>query len=453
MNPPEEGIPLKKLLFTLLLLWLTLMCAGALAVTATVKYTPVECGKPTTFTFELDTQPDTENGGYVKYSLTTVWLWYDNTRDMIFSPVSTLSEFYGYRTDNTFQFTFYASGTYRMDFRVLYRQDGNSTVQNPSVPIDVVVKDPDYPCVEDIADGLVAQAKQASDTDYGRALWLHDWIIDHTAYDSKLMYCSVEGALARGLSICNSYQAAYAMLLDRLGIPNKQVKAVVSGGGHTWNLVRLDGQWCHIDPTWDDDKTERHLYFGVTDELISLSQGHQPFTADASAPAVSLSNHYYIRSGEASKWGKLYTAAIQEKLDQDLTGFTIPRGKLQDNTYNDDIRAAIAAFWLSQQEWTASYGKAALAVSYNAADAAFVCKVAAVGPEQLLSLPASLTAVGTDALSGTGASCIRVPASLTDSAALAALPADLLWLCEGDTAATYAREHNIPFICTTKDAE
>ena len=43
---------------------------------------------------------------------------------------------------------------------------------------------------------------------------------------------------------------------------------------HAWNLVQLDGQWYHVDVTWDDPAPDRygqvlHDYFLVTDQEIS----------------------------------------------------------------------------------------------------------------------------------------------------------------------------------------
>ena len=134
----------------------------------------------------------------------------------------------------------------------------------------LTIDDPAYPTIEAIADEVVSRCRAEASDDYELALALHDWLIDHTTYDDSLMYCHPEGALARGLSICDSYQLAYAMLLDRAGIRNARIEAIVPGGGHTWNVGELGGDWYHIDPTWDDG-SDRHLYFGVTDELIALS--------------------------------------------------------------------------------------------------------------------------------------------------------------------------------------
>lgn len=42
-----------------------------------------------------------------------------------------------------------------------------------------------------------------------------------------------------------------------------------AGGAHMWNLVRIDGQWYHADPTWDDNgSVPLYQYLNVTDAMI-----------------------------------------------------------------------------------------------------------------------------------------------------------------------------------------
>ena len=52
-----------------------------------------------------------------------------------------------------------------------------------------------------------------------------------------------------------------------------------------WNSVKIDGKWCQMDLTWDDtsdnwygDLDQRHLYFGLTDELMAIT--HSDHTAN-----------------------------------------------------------------------------------------------------------------------------------------------------------------------------
>ena len=128
--------------------------------------------------------------------------------------------------------------------------------------------------------------------DYERALILHDWLISNTAYDLSYTYYGPEGVLFHGLGVCNAYTVTYSKLLTAVGINNKTVsgsatdKGTGNTGSHAWTLVQLDGDWYHIDPTWDDpipDGRERHTYFCLTDSEMAVD--HQWNTA--SYPAAN----------------------------------------------------------------------------------------------------------------------------------------------------------------------
>ncbi len=105
---------------------------------------------------------------------------------------------------------------------------------------------------------------------------VHDFIIDNTKYDNDLVNdeskydsTSAYGSLIEGYGVCSGYSDAMAIFLDRLDIPNLKI----SSDNHIWNLVSLDGEWLHLDLTWDD--TENKLfsdnYFLITKEkLFSL---------------------------------------------------------------------------------------------------------------------------------------------------------------------------------------
>ncbi len=63
--------------------------------------------------------------------------------------------------------------------------------------------------------------------------------------------------------------------LDGLGIESYFVIGESKGESHAWNLVKIEDQYYHIDPTWDDPVTEdgkdilRYNYFNLTDDELS----------------------------------------------------------------------------------------------------------------------------------------------------------------------------------------
>lgn len=175
--------------------------------------------------------------------------------------------------DFTFDFT--ASGTYRIYFYFM-DNDRNDPQNDKGIyylraTAEVTVNDAARPSVTQIVNNAVAQCRQETDgSEYDMALWLHDWTLDQLEYDHSLNWCSAESGLTRHQGTCESYQRIYSKLLNAAGIANGRI----TGNGHTWNAVKIDGKWCQMNLTWDDtsdnwygDLDQRHLYFGLTDEL------------------------------------------------------------------------------------------------------------------------------------------------------------------------------------------
>lgn len=115
--------------------------------------------------------------------------------------------------------------------------------------------------------------RNAGRSDYSRALWLHDWLIYNADYGQSYTYYYANGVLLEGTGVCQSYALAYDLLLHEIGIESVYLSGTANGVSHAWNLVKLDGNWYHVDCTWDDPVGggyERHSYFGLTDEQMAL---------------------------------------------------------------------------------------------------------------------------------------------------------------------------------------
>ena len=147
---------------------------------------------------------------------------------------------------------------------------------------EVTVNDAARPSVTQIVNDAVDLCRQQTNgSEYDMALWLHDWTLDQLEYDHSLNWCSAESGLTRHQGTCESYQRIYSKLLNSAGIANGRI----TGNGHTWNAVKIDGKWCQMDLTWDDtndnwygDLDQRHLYFGLTDEPMAIA--HSDHTAN-----------------------------------------------------------------------------------------------------------------------------------------------------------------------------
>ncbi len=87
-------------------------------------------------------------------------------------------------------------------------------------------------------------------SDFEIALYLHDYLCLHFAYDTTYQIYDMYQFLTLGTGVCQAYTLTYAALLQRFGIESDV--AVSEAMNHIWNIVMLGGQPYHVDVTWDD---------------------------------------------------------------------------------------------------------------------------------------------------------------------------------------------------------
>lgn len=260
-----------------------------------------------------------------------------------------------------FSFELTASGTYRINF---YFMDTDSGIWYLRTTVIVEINDAARPSVTQIVNNAVAQCRaETSGSEYDMALWLHDWALDQLEYDHSLNYCSAESGLTRGLGTCESYQRIYAKLLNAAGIANGRIE----GNGHAWNATRIDGKWCQMDLTWDDtndnwygDLDQRHLYFGLTDELMAIAHSDHTKNYQAEGYAyrsTDLSSNYFVRNGKADEWAVAYADRIQQHLNAKDTEFSIDADNQSIPPSIFGIQNGIVAYAINQQGWKTGNNK------------------------------------------------------------------------------------------------
>lgn len=84
---------------------------------------------------------------------------------------------------------------------------------------------------------------------------------------------TLEGALLKQVAVCAGISKAYSYLLELGGVPCHYISGQTSGGGHAWNIVKLDGKYYHVDVTWAlSDTGWKDRYFLLTDEEMRQSR-------------------------------------------------------------------------------------------------------------------------------------------------------------------------------------
>lgn len=169
---------------------------------------------------------------------------------------------------------------------------------------------------------LVRPAAKFSEWD--KEKYVHDFICENIRYDKLKKPYSHEiiGPLGHGVGVCEGIAKSVKILCDALGVwcviaicgnnPEKGIKY-----RHTWNIVRINGQYYHLDATFDntlgrnedDSVSIRYDYFNLDDK--NIFRDHEPLIAPA--PPCPDGNHFYYREKKLSftKLEDVYKRALQ----------------------------------------------------------------------------------------------------------------------------------------------
>lgn len=344
-------------------------------VTFTVSWNDTPAGTATTFHVT-----QTNGSSQAKTRMDVPTYWDGGSQESVCDPSrQAWASYHSLGTaGHDFTFDFTASGTYRIYFYFM-DNDRNDPQNDKGIyylrtMAEVTVNDAARPSVTQIVNDAVDLCRQETDgSEYNMALWLHDWTLDQLEYDHNLNWCSAESGLTRHQGTCESYQRIYSKLLNAAGIANGRI----TGNGHTWNAVKIDGKWCQIDLTWDDtsdnwygDLDQRHLYFGLTDELMAIA--HSDHTAnyqkdDYAYRSTDLSNNYFVRNGKADEWAEKYADRIQQHLDAKEKSFSIDADNQSFQPSISGIQNGIVAYAMNQRKWKAKEDKVDLTATSNVA--------------------------------------------------------------------------------------
>lgn len=159
-------------------------------------------------------------------------------------------------------------------------------------------------------------------TDFEVELYLHDYLVENCKYltdvnNKGYTASTAYGALCEGTAICDGYAHAFKLLMNRAGLYCCVVDGYIDDMPHMWNMVKIDGDFYHVDVTWDDSDNldnldmDYHLYLNVTTDRISLDHS---IRETAMLPLAQRENDYYDTLGLSANDAGALRSIVHESL-------------------------------------------------------------------------------------------------------------------------------------------
>lgn len=134
---------------------------------------------------------------------------------------------------------------------------------------------------------------------YDIVKYFHDYICENVVYDDEADNCNnIYGAFVNKRALCQGMAKAFSYLCGKVGIETLTITGDADGIAHMWNMVKIGGEWYHIDTTYDNayGKYVRYGYFCLDDEAIYSMR--DVYEQEYKYPrAVSERCNYYVRNG------------------------------------------------------------------------------------------------------------------------------------------------------------
>jgi len=112
-------------------------------------------------------------------------------------------------------------------------------------------------------DTIIAGNITSSMSDYDKIKAIHDYIVSTAEYDYENVEkdtipdidYTAKGILENHIGVCMGYSEAFQLLMDELDIECYTVSGIANNEKHSWNVVNIDGEYYHVDCTFDDPIT------------------------------------------------------------------------------------------------------------------------------------------------------------------------------------------------------
>lgn len=168
----------------------------------------------------------------------------------------------------------------------------------------------EYAKAKSLSESLV----NSSMSDYEKIVAINDYFCTNASYDFDSMSTDVDlnsslsesfidahtpyGILVNNYGVCESYSEAFALVGRMAGLDVIIETGYLQGGGHEWNRVCVDGQWCIIDVTNNDIDSCRNALLNVSEEQAKsmLTPDKIAFINYEAHRATDTTKEYYYKN-------------------------------------------------------------------------------------------------------------------------------------------------------------
>ncbi len=128
---------------------------------------------------------------------------------------------------------------------------------------------------------------------------IHDFVLNSIIYadneanlplkrENYYRIYDVYGALVENYAVCEGYTRLFQYLCYQVGINSTFVYGESENESHSWNTVKIENEWYHVDTTWNDGSKNGiplYNYFNLTEKQILTDH-----TLDTSVVLVPIAN-------------------------------------------------------------------------------------------------------------------------------------------------------------------
>lgn len=160
-------------------------------------------------------------------------------------------------------------------------------------------------------------------SDVEKVVFIHDYLAQNFEYDTSYQIYDAYNFFTKGKGVCQAYTSVFAGLMKKLGI--EVTTAASDSMMHIWNLVKINGNWYHVDVTWDDPSSDvfglaHHDYLLLSDTKMedpNDNNRHHDWVTSYKCTDTAYDNYFWAEQSVTSPFkyldGNWYYASYDDE--------------------------------------------------------------------------------------------------------------------------------------------